>query len=201
MQASDDPDKSVRQQNKSLVSSDLFPVLISRRPGWRMDWHWAQHERIRVTNHNKDWLFFLPFAFPLFQPPAVPHFISFYFSLLWIPSTFNAPFFHPFLIPLTSLPSLQFYSSFDIFHFFHSTFTHIAIKTHQKVSSLNLFWPFVIQSSIHPFIHPLIGSYLDYMVRFFFCICPLPSPICPTIPSQILTYGIKRSISAYLKSK
>lgn len=44
------------------ASSDLFPELIGRRAGWRMDWRWAQRERVKVTHHNKDLLFFLPFA-------------------------------------------------------------------------------------------------------------------------------------------
>lgn len=53
-----------------------------------MDWHWAQRERVKVTHHNKDLLFFLSFTFLFFshlrshclQP------ISFNFNLPWFVS-------------------------------------------------------------------------------------------------------------------
>lgn len=62
-------------------------MLISRRAGWRMDWHWAQRERVKVTHHNKDLLFFLSIRLPFFFLPSIPlqscclQPISFHFKL------------------------------------------------------------------------------------------------------------------------
>lgn len=113
-----------------------------------MDWRWAQHERVRVTNHNKERLFFLPFAFPLFQPPAVAHFIWFYFSQLWIPSSFTAWFF-------SSFPRSSNLSAIPPFSLFIWCFPFIPgclhPHSHGNAPKIIFFTYFDLHPSINPF--------------------------------------------------
>lgn len=145
--ACDDSNKSVRQRNKARLPQICFQCSSVGE----LDDGWTGAERNTSVSESLTIIKKGSFSFhlPSLYSSHLQLHISFDFTS--VSFGFHRPsllsFFHPFLVPPTSLPSLHFHYLFGASHLFQDAFTRIVMEMHQKLVFL------LILTFIHPSIH------------------------------------------------